>query len=357
MRPLTHSPLTNTQRGTIAFAAIAFAVLTASASVFANTPTPLPRLNIDRAQTTVSGISSGGYMAVQLHVAYSGRFSRGVAAIAGGPYNCAENSVLNGVIRCLGKTEIPVDTLVKTTQEWAQEGLIDPLANMSNSRVYVFSGANDSVVKPTTSTSLVSYYQRFVTPANVVHKQDVPAEHGWVSDDSGNACSSKDAPYINNCGFDLAGALLQHLYGTLQPRRAGVLQGRLITFEQTGFIADASKDWGLGERGMAFVPKSCSDGAQCRIHVALHGCKQNLSEVGDAFARNAGFNRWADTNNIVVLYPQTGKGATNGCWDWWGYASKDYAKKNAPQMQAIVAMIDRLSAANTTTAAAGATGK
>jgi poly(3-hydroxybutyrate) depolymerase len=299
-------------------------------------------LNIDRAQTTVSGISSGGYMAVQLHVAYSSRFAKGVAAISGGPYNCAENSVLNGVIRCLGKTDIPVDALVKTTQQWAQDGAIDPLSNMQNSRVYVFSGANDSVVKATTSTSLVSYYQRFVAPANIVYKQDVPAEHGWVSDDTGNACSSKDAPYVINCGFDLAGALLGHLYGNLQPRRNGTLQGRLITFEQSAFIADASKDWGLGERGMAFVPKSCTDGAQCRVHVALHGCKQNLSEVGDAFVRMSGFNRWADTNNVVVLYPQTGKGATNGCWDWWGYASKDYAKKNAPQMQAIVAMIDRL---------------
>jgi poly(3-hydroxybutyrate) depolymerase len=67
-----------------------------------------------------------------------------------------------------------------------------------------------------------------------------------------------------------------------------------------------------------------------------------VTEVGQAFVRNAGYNRWADTNKIVVLYPQTGKGATNGCWDWWGYDDANYAKKSAPQMKAIVAMMDRI---------------
>ncbi len=34
---------------------------------------PLPALGTDADQTTVSGISSGGFMAVQFHVAHSGR--------------------------------------------------------------------------------------------------------------------------------------------------------------------------------------------------------------------------------------------------------------------------------------------
>ncbi len=35
----------------------------------------LPALKIDKTQTTVSGLSSGGFMAVQLHVAYSATFA------------------------------------------------------------------------------------------------------------------------------------------------------------------------------------------------------------------------------------------------------------------------------------------
>ena len=61
-------------------AAFALAAFTASAA-------PLPQLNIDKAQTTVSGASSGGYMAVQLHVAYSSSFKKGAAVIASSPNN------------------------------------------------------------------------------------------------------------------------------------------------------------------------------------------------------------------------------------------------------------------------------
>jgi hypothetical protein len=59
--------------------------------------------------------------------------------------------------------------------------------------------------------------------------------------------------------------------------------------------------------------------------------------------RNTGYNRWADSNNIVMLYPQTSLAATNSCWDWWGYDSANYAKKSGPQMAAIKAMVDRVS--------------
>jgi pimeloyl-ACP methyl ester carboxylesterase len=48
---------------------------------------PLPRLQADAEPLTVSGLSSGGYMAVQLAVAHSKRF-RGVGVFAGGPYYC-----------------------------------------------------------------------------------------------------------------------------------------------------------------------------------------------------------------------------------------------------------------------------
>jgi hypothetical protein len=40
-------------------------------------------------KVAVSGISSGAFMAVQLHVAYSSVF-KGVGVLAGGPYYCSE---------------------------------------------------------------------------------------------------------------------------------------------------------------------------------------------------------------------------------------------------------------------------
>jgi poly(3-hydroxybutyrate) depolymerase len=320
------------------FRHLTIAVAALSMAGAASAAAPLPALNIDKTQTSVSGISSGGYMAVQLHVAYSSLFRKGAAVIAGGPYNCAENSVLNGIGRCLGKSAIPVDDLVRLTRQWAGDGAIDPVSNLSTSRAYLFNGANDSVVNPATTAALLTYYQAFLPPAGITYKKDVPAEHAFVTDDFGAACQAKAMPFINNCGFDLAGELLQNLYGTLAPRKSGALDGSLIEFDQAALVAGH----GMGTNGFVYVPRSCATGAACRVHVVLHGCRQNATDIGQDYVKNTGYNRWADTNHIVVLYPQTGKGAVNSCWDWWGYDDANYAKKSAPQMKAIVGMIEQL---------------
>jgi poly(3-hydroxybutyrate) depolymerase len=78
--------------------------------------------------------------------------------------------------------------------------------------------------------------------------------------------------------------------------------------------------------------------------VAFHGCKQNVDQVHDDFIRDGGYNRWAASNQIVVLYPQATASAANpnGCWDFWGYSGANYATRSGPQMQAIKAMVDRL---------------
>lgn len=300
---------------------------------------PLPQLNIDKSQTSVSGASSGGYMAVQLHIAYSATFKKGAGVIAGGPFNCADASILNAIGRCLGRAPIPVADLVNNTNSWAKSGAIDSTDNLANARVYLFAGSRDSVVNPSTTADLQTYYQNFLPAANVIFKKDIEAEHAIVTDDYGAPCLTKVSPFINNCGFDLAGAMLQHLYGTLNARSSAP-SGALAEFDQGTFVSGH----GMAAGGWVYVPASCAKGAQCRVHVALHGCKQNAADVGEAFVRNAGYNRWADSNNIVVLYPQTSQKAVNSCWDWWGYDDANYAKKSAPQMSAIVAMVEKLSA-------------
>ena len=83
--------------------------------------------------------------------------------------------------------------------------------------------------------------------------------------------------------------------------------------------------------------------------LATHArCTKNAVSVGTQYPQKTGYSRWADTNNIVVLYPQTGVTATNGCWDWWGYDSADYAKKSGPQMKAVKAMVDQLASGTAT---------
>ncbi|HET7865680.1 MAG TPA: PHB depolymerase family esterase [Burkholderiaceae bacterium] len=312
---------------------------------FGSWAAPLPQLAADPAQVSVSGLSSGGFMAVQMHVAYSGTFTRGAGVVAGGPFYCAEGSIVNATGRCMNHSNsIPVDRLVATTRTWAASGRIDPVANLAGSRVYLFSGTQDGTVKPAVMDDLRTYYRSFVPDAAVVYKNDLAAAHAMVTDDYGNGCTTSFSPYINNCGFDLAGAMLAQLHGPLNPRNNGSLSGSFIEFDQTAFVSGH----GMGATGWAYVPQACRSGSvRCKVHVVFHGCQQNATLVGDKYVRNTGYNRWADTNQMVVLYPQTSTQATNSCWDWWGYDSADYAAKSGPQMAAVKAMVDRLTSGST----------
>ena len=73
---------------------------------------------------------------------------------------------------------------------------------------------------------------------------------------------------------------------------------------------------------------------------------QTQANIGTKFITEAGLNKYADTNNILVLYPYQVSSSTpnnpNGCWDWWGYETSTYALKTGPQMAAIKKMVDRI---------------
>jgi hypothetical protein len=112
----------------------------------------------------------------------------------------------------------------------------------------------------------------------------------------------------------------------------------------------------MAPTGWIYVPASCASGAQCRLHVALHGCKQDTGSIGQQFVRNTGYTRWADTNNLIVLFPQTKVDNTthataasgtlsnpNACFDWIGWYGGDFARKSGTQMAALKAMVDRVS--------------
>ncbi|WKB52474.1 extracellular catalytic domain type 2 short-chain-length polyhydroxyalkanoate depolymerase [Eleftheria terrae] len=300
---------------------------------------PLPPLGIDRTAVTVSGLSSGGYMAVQLLVAYSGTFS-GAAVIAAGPYDCAEGNVEHASRRCLGHGgEIPVERLAALTRARAAAGSIDPLSALARARVYLFSGRRDSVVPTAVTDALQRYLLHFLPATALRYRKDIDSEHGMVTDGHGSACGHKGSPYINDCAFDLAGELLAFLYGPLQPRNEGPLRGRFVSFDQPAW----PRDHGLAPSGRLFVPADCERaGAHCRLHLAFHGCGQNVARLGERYVRETGYNRWADTNHIVVLYPQTGATAPNGCWDWYGYSGQEHALRSGPQMAAVHGFVERL---------------
>src|SRR5262245_2925694 len=319
---------------------------------------PLPSFNVDINQTSVSGLSSGGYMAVQFDVAFSAML-RGVGVIAGGPYYCAQGnqSTATSTCSCPFGCFIPSSTnvaqLIAITDRNAGRGRIDATGNLATHRIWLFSGTNDTLVPPRVMDDLSTYYRHYITAERIFYKNAMAAEHAMPTDFFGNPCTTRNDPYINNCNYDAAGQLLQWIYGSLNAKNTGQLGGSFVHFDQREFI-DQSSDHGMAPDGWLYVPATCANNQSCKLHVAFHGCLQyetyrypsSSGQVtfGTTFVRNAGYNKWADSNDIIVLYPQaTAYSANpNGCWDWWGYDDANYAVKTGRQMAAVKSMIDRI---------------
>jgi hypothetical protein len=311
-----------------------------------NAAAPLEIYNVDKEQISVSGLSSGGYMAVQMHVAFSSSIV-GAGVLAAGPYLCAEGSVLNATSRCLDAevAYLPgASYFHDLTAEEADAGHIDPVAGMAGDRVWLFTGGADDLVLNRVVDTLNAYYRHFTDAANIVYLRDTlpNAQHAMITEDYGKPCGFEGGSYINDCDFDAAGKLLQHVYGTLESPVTAP-QANLLTFDQSVFSGTSS----LGDEGYIYVPTGCErGGTTCRLHVAFHGCAQNKAEIGDEFARHAGYNGWAEANDIIVLYPQTSAEAVNQCWDWWGYTDNglenNYHTSRGAQLAAIKAMIDHM---------------
>lgn len=326
------------------------------------TDAQLPRLGAKLEGTTLSGLSSGAYMAGQFQLAHADIVS-GVAIVAGGPFACAE-SAFSGImpdagVKFLSATRatsgcmldtlaiygVPdAEKLADRARSLSENGRIGAIADVVTDRIYIFSGSNDSVVRPRIVGKTVEFYRQLGTPdANIQAVMNLPAGHAIITLDKGGSCERNAEPYIVDCDYDQIGAIFQHLYpgASLPGDGSG---GRFIEFDQRSAAGDVSGH-GLRPTAVVYVPPACDRGG-CRLHVAFHGCQQNRSAVEAAFVRDAGYARWADANNVIVLFPEVGKSALNpaGCWDWWGYTGTGYLTRDAPQIVAVRNMLDRLAA-------------
>jgi poly(3-hydroxybutyrate) depolymerase len=309
---------------------------------------PLAGENADVKAFSVSGLSSGGFMAMQFQVAHSSRV-KGVAALAAGPYYCAQGSLWAAYYNCTTPgswTPLPsIEALKAQAERFASEGRIDSTANLAATRLWFFSGSRDRTVQRPVVEAAARFYGLF--GAKNIPIVARAAGHAMVTEDAGTACGTTEPPFINDCDYDAAGALLAQLLGALKPA-ASKESGRLVVFDQKPFAGGNAYAISMADTGYAYVPAACAS-ERCAVHVAFHGCRQSAEAVGERFVREAGYNRWADTNRLILLYPQTIARYffvynPRGCWDWWGYTDAQYATKAAPQIRAVLAMVERLGA-------------
>jgi hypothetical protein len=198
-------------------------------------PGPFPPFNVKIAQTSVSSLSAGGYMATQFEVALSSML-KGAGVIAGGPITVLDYRDFRVQLR-------PVRVLRNEDHECAQShphhrskcraGFdrcnIEPpkrpfLALFWNGQ---HGGAAADHERPKT------YLLRYVDGGTIFYKNDLAVQHAQPTDFFGNPCNVLNDLFINNCNYDAAGQLLQWISGTLPPHNRDGSRGLFIQFDQT----------------------------------------------------------------------------------------------------------------------------
>ncbi len=354
----------------LAATSLALTLITLSSLSFASDE--LPKLNAIKNQSSISGLSSGAFMATQYHIAFSQDLV-GVAAVAGGPWQCAASNPLNAnplstatsTCTCLKGLPCPylgapfpdVDEIYKLAKKAEDAGDIDRLDNVLDDRVYLFSGKQDKTVLTPVVDSAKSFYQVLgISDEQILYDSQLDAGHAFITNQEENLdCPLSQPPFINDCQYRQARILLEKIYGNLDESTPYKTEN-LMKFEQKPFVPEYRFNISsMNPEAYVYIPTDCQqDATECRVHVALHGCEQGIQSIKEKYVTGTGYLEVAEANQLIVLFPQVDKSSfipynPKGCWDFWGYTNNSlppytYYTKKSIQMRAIKAMLDHLTA-------------
>lgn len=284
---------------------------------------------------TISGFGSGGFMASQMHVAFSANIS-GAGIVAGGPFYCSLGSQARAQTACTTNGYlINIESSILYAQNLASEGLIDPVSNLAKSKIFIFSGVQDYIVSPQVVQQTVLFYNSFTNASNLFTDFYMNTAHTWPTQVEGNPCSYYGTPFIGACRYDTAGILLQHVYGPIVVKGT-FNNSNIFQFDQSEY-ADIWQA-GLSTRGWVYAPYTCRrNPILCRMHMFLHGCLQDYDSIGNVLVKESGFGEWAESNNITIIFPQTITTSNDfyACWDFVGFTGPNWANQMGYQMAAL----------------------
>eukprot|EP01047_Picozoa_sp_COSAG01_P076230 COSAG01_NODE_13322_length_1601_cov_2.064581_1_plen_331_part_00 len=295
---------------------------------------------------TVSGHSSGGLMASRHFMAFSDR--------------------VVGMGQIESSAAFPN---ASAAAEAAAAGLIAPVSHLATARVYAMQGGDDQCAKNAPAIAAAFYRS---LGANVSFHLTPLAHHGFVTDLNSSDCNDKVCcgcggachGMVQECGYDMAGALLAQLHAPqqLRPRQTNLTGlGQLIRFNQSRFFPPGAWNCniscpklgggpcpctGMFQDAYMYVPKLCAvahiprpnyppgvangslpgpvaPGTEaCRVHVVYPGCGcgPNMGPNYNGITRFAGYNYWAESNHLIILYPghDGGTQAYDGLPGWKG---------------------------------------
>lgn len=343
-------------------------------------------LAIDRKDIAVSGISSGAAMAFQLHVSRSNDLV-GAGLVAGPPFRCADSmlgqvppvtadlvaiNMCTAYFKKLPAATVPaiagkpveLSRLLTLAKDAFDRRKVDARSGLCGDRVYLIAGAADETVPAQVTETTKALYETLLAtckegaPAPEIVSRSVPGmPHTMPTNRSPDATAcSAGAPYIADCDLPGAADVLAFLHRreTAPQANRPADPRNLIRFDQHKVIGATTPKGLMHQFGYLYVPEACKAGASCALHIALHGCHQNEDMINREsydpshkylFAADAGYNEFAERNNIVMLYPQAAAtgltgGNPNGCWDWWGYNGVDYWQRDSRQIRNLWTLVE-----------------
>jgi len=175
-------------------------------------------------------------------------------------------------------------------------------------------------------------------------------------------------PPINNCDYDMTGEMFQFFFQneqntthhrTLLPRGQSN-QSHLFQFNQSQFLpAGVNLNQArLLEVGFIYIPDQCRQwntrlptlsnklsNINCTLHIHYHPCGGNWKQVSTNYMLGTGHTAYAESNDMIILYPQTvgSPNSTDGCWDWYGGTGAEFDTKSGLQLTFVTNVIDQLS--------------
>jgi len=320
---------------------------------------PLPRLRIDTQLISISGISSGADFTVQFHVAFSDMLM-GAGIFAGEPFHCAvtrfeEDPPTLPYDHCkIYPNWVNVTILAEYAKEQEKQATISPLNNLLDDFIYLYRGTKDTVYHPGSVKNTGDFYKLLLKTETQIHFEDsIPSLHCIPTVDYGTPCGTEgDPPGIEKCNYDGAGVCLSHIYQNIPLKPPGTASDdNLFEYDQRLYFSPVFP--GLADVGWIYIPLPCqapSTSNPCKLHIFFHGCSGDYSipQFNFTYIKHAGFNSWAESNEIVVLYPQMGgyhngtKQQLGGCWDSYGDTGEDYCLKSGVQMTTVRKMINAI---------------
>lgn len=294
----------------------------------------LPVMQLDSERLYVAGVSSGGSMAQQLHLAWPEEI-QGVAVFTASPYACARDGLSAALFQCMATSwgAPRVHALLEVIQTRVEAGQLGGLNALQNTRAYLYQAGADPVIQAPVTQATLGLYQQLLPTEHLASHRQPQAGHGLPTVDQGVDCARTASPFVNACGYSGASASLDHLDDSVRQAVQATAQGTLELFNQRPLSGNSKS---LEAWGYYYVPPQCAT-RTCGVTLVLHGCEQGAEAVGTDFIKQSGYLQQADARDLVMVFPQIQRTLTNpkGCWDWWGYESSAFDTREGSQIQAL----------------------